>query len=120
MKNAPQLVDDQSPLEISTNNDQRSQHIRKELTWINVYEVTGIKQSNDSLPHFALFSYYDIVISKDIIKEIKWKKALDDEIDVIKKSNTRELIKFLKGLKTIGEKWKFKVKEESFIVKLIL
>jgi hypothetical protein len=34
MKNAPQLVDDQSPLEISTNNDQRSQHIRKELTWI--------------------------------------------------------------------------------------
>jgi hypothetical protein len=44
------------------------------------------------------------VISKDIIKEIKWKKAFDDEIDVIKKNNTQELMKFLKGLKTIGEK----------------
>jgi hypothetical protein len=29
--------------------------------------------------------------SEDVIKEIKWQKALNDEIDVIKKNNTQEL-----------------------------
>jgi hypothetical protein len=41
-----------------------------------------------SLINFALLSYCDLVTSEDVIKEIKWQKVLDDEIDVIKKKNT--------------------------------
>jgi len=33
----------------------------------------------------------------DVIKEIKWQKALNDEIDVIKKNNTQELTRLSKG-----------------------
>jgi len=58
---------------------------------ISVYEVIGIKQSDNLLTYFALLSYHDPMTSEDVIKEIKWQKALNDEIDVIKKNNTQEL-----------------------------
>jgi hypothetical protein len=44
------------------------------------------------------------VTSKDDVKEIKWQRVRDDGIDVIKKKNTQELTKLLKGQKTIGVK----------------
>ena len=58
INNAPQLIYDQNPLEISANNDQW-QHVRKGPTWLSVYEITRIKQSDDLFSYFTVFSYYD-------------------------------------------------------------
>jgi hypothetical protein len=33
---------------------------------------------------------------KNVVKEIKWQKFMDDETVIIKKNNTRELTKLLK------------------------
>lgn len=72
---------------------------------MNDYEVTSINQFDDLLTYFALFLYYNHVTSEDAVKEIKWQRVRDDEIDVIKKNNTQELTKLSKGQKTIGVKW---------------
>jgi len=87
----------------SVNNDQQL-YVRKIPTLMNDYEVTRINQFDDLLTYFALFLYYNQVTSKDDVKEIKWQRVRDDGIDVIKKKNTQELTKLLKGQKTIGVK----------------
>jgi hypothetical protein len=44
------------------------------------------------------------VTYKNVVNKIKWKKFMNDEIVIIKKNNTRELTKLLKGPKIIGVK----------------
>jgi hypothetical protein len=68
MENASYLVDDQSPLVTSVNNDQLSQNIRKKPTCMSNYEIIGINQSNT---YFFLFACCDPVTFKDAIKNIK-------------------------------------------------
>jgi hypothetical protein len=85
------------------NNDQQL-YVRKIPTLMNDYEVTRINQFDDLFTYFSLFLYYNHVTSKDVVQEIKWQRIRDDEIDVIKKNNTQELMKLLKGQKIIGVK----------------
>ena len=70
------------------------------------YEVTKI---DDPITHFALFSDCDPTIFESAVKEAKWRKAMDDEIDATEINDT-ELIGLPKGHKTIGVKWVFKTK----------
>ena len=74
------------------------------------YEVTGIDQSEDPLTHFALFSYCDPTTFESVVKDAKWRKAMDDEIEAIERNDTWELTSLPKGHKTIGVKWVFKTK----------
>ena len=71
------------------------------------FEVTEIE---DPITHFALFSDCDPTIFESVVKEAKWRKAMDDEIDAIKRNDTWELTDLPKGHKTIGVKWVFKTK----------
>lgn len=46
----------------------------------------------------------DPVIYGESTKDNKWNKAMDEEIDAIKKNDTWELTNLLEGYKTIGVK----------------
>ena len=74
------------------------------------YKVTGIDQTEDPTIHFALFSDCDPTTLDSAVKEEKWRKAMDDEIDAIERNDTWELNDLLKGHKTIGVKSVFKIK----------
>jgi hypothetical protein len=51
------------------------------------YEVTTVNQSDNPLTHFDLFSYCNLVTFDDTVKETKWKKDMNNEINVIEKKN---------------------------------
>jgi len=68
------------------------------------YKVTGIDQTEDLTTHFALFSDSDPTTFESVVKEEKWRKEMDDEIDVIERNDTWELINLPKEQKTIGVK----------------
>ena len=74
------------------------------------YEVTGIDQSEDPFTHFALFLDCDPTTFESAVKDAKWWKAMDDEIEAIERNDTWELTNLPKGHKTIGVKWVFKTK----------
>ena len=71
------------------------------------YEVSGIQ---DPITHFALFADCDPTTFEIAVKEEKWKKAMDEEINSIERNDTWELSDLPKGHKTIGVKWVFKTK----------
>lgn len=81
--------------------------IRKRPAWMEDYEVTAIE---DPITHFALFSDCDPTAFESVVKEAKWRKAMDDEIDAIERNNTWELTDLPNGHKTIGVKCVFKTK----------
>ncbi|KAJ7980732.1 Retrovirus-related Pol polyprotein from transposon TNT 1-94 [Quillaja saponaria] len=89
---------------------QSLQRVRKRPAWMKDYEITGIDQTEDSITHFALFSDYDPTTFESAVKESKWQKAMNDEIEAIEKNDTWELSELPKGHKTIGVKWVFKTK----------
>lgn len=74
------------------------------------YEVIGIDQSEDSLTHFALFSYCDTIAFQDAIKKSKCQKVIDEEIAAIERNITWELTDLPREHKTIGVKWVYKIK----------
>lgn len=57
-----------------------------------------------SLPitHFALFSDCDPTTFESVVKEFKWRKAIDDEIVAIERNQTWELTELPNGVKTVG------------------
>ena len=71
------------------------------------YEVNEFE---DLINHFALFSYCDPTIFENAVKEAKWRKTMDDEIETIERNDTWELTDLPKMHKTIGVKWVFKTK----------
>ena len=70
-------------------------------------EVTGIQ---NPITHFALFADCDPTTFESAVKEEKWRKAMNDEIDAIERNDTWELCDLPRGQKTIGVKWVFKTK----------
>ena len=75
------------------------------------YEVTCVQSdSDDTIAHYALFSYCDIVIFQKTVKDLKWQKAMDEEICSIEKNKSWDLVDLPKGQKSIGVKWVYKTK----------
>nr|KYP54551.1 hypothetical protein KK1_000742 [Cajanus cajan] len=73
--------------------------------------VSGDELSDeDTAAHFALFTGSDPILFAEAVKEEKWKKAMDVEIQAIEKNGTWELTDLPKGQKTIGVKWVYKTK----------
>jgi len=60
--------------------------------------------NEEKISHFSLFVDCDPTIFEITIKEEKWRKAMDDEINSIKMNNTYELCHLPKGQKPIGVK----------------
>lgn len=51
------------------------------------YEVTKIGQSKDPLTYFVPFFYCDPTNFEENVKELKWQKAMDEEIATRKKQH---------------------------------
>ena len=100
----------QVEVEDVVSNESRLQRIRTRPTWMQDYVISGVNQIDDQISHFALFSDHDPIAFHDAIKESKWQKAMDEEIEAIEKSNTWELTNLPKGQKSIGVKWVYKKK----------
>ena len=52
----------------------------------------------------------DHILLEDVVKEEKWRMAMDSEISSIEKNKTWELVDLPPKAKTIGVKWIFKTK----------
>ncbi|KAF2292469.1 hypothetical protein GH714_023138 [Hevea brasiliensis] len=83
---------------------------KRRPAWLSNYEVAKIDQSEYRLTHFALFSNCDPTNFESAIKDVKWQKAMDDEIAAIERNDTWELIVLPEGHKMIGVKWVYKTK----------
>eukprot|EP00253_Pinus_taeda_P015002 PITA_15002 len=63
---------------------------------------------------FALYCHvYDPVHFKDAIKDKKWIEAMDEEINVIERNKTWDLVELPKGKEVIGVKWVYKTKSNA-------
>ena len=98
-----------SPTTTSINEEEAQSHsrVRRRPVWMKDYEVTGIQ---NPITHFALFVDCDPTTFDSAVKEEKWRKAMNDEIDAIERNDTWELCDLPRGQKTIGVKWVFKTK----------
>ena len=54
------------------------------------------------IPHFSLFVDADPTTFENAVKEEKWRRAVDDEIDAIERNNTWEFTNLPKGHKNVG------------------
>ena len=57
-----------------------------------------------------MFADCDPTTFENAVKEEKWRKAMDDEIDVIERNNSWDLRNLPKWHKTISVKWIYKTK----------
>lgn len=71
------------------------------------YDVSG---TQNPITHFSLFVDYDTTSFENDVKEEKWCKAMNDEIDAFERNDTWELCDLPSEHKTIGVKWVFKTK----------
>jgi len=85
--------------------DERPQRARRRPAWMFDYGVTEIE---NPITHFALFLDCDPTTFESVVKEEKWRKMMDDEIDFIERNDTWELCDLPNGHNTIGVKWVFK------------
>ena len=79
-----------------TNDEKRSQHVIQKSIWMSDYKIFEIDQFDKPFTHFVLFLDCDSMTFKDIIKEPKWQKAINVEIDAINRNNIWELITILR------------------------
>lgn len=62
---------------------------RKRPIWMQDYEVTCVQSdSDDTIAYYALFSDCDPVIFQESVKDLKWQKAMDEEICSIEKNES--------------------------------
>ncbi|PNX66930.1 hypothetical protein L195_g055354, partial [Trifolium pratense] len=61
---------------------------RRRPPWMNDYESGGELSDEDTTAHFALFTGSDPIMFTEAVKEEKWKKAMDTEIEAIEKNKT--------------------------------
>ncbi|CAL8169005.1 unnamed protein product [Prunus armeniaca] len=86
------------------------QRQRKRPSWM-IDCVSGDELSyEDTTTHFILFAGSDPILFAEAVKEEKWKKAIDADIQAIEKNETWELTDLPKGQKTISVKWVYKKK----------
>ena len=75
--------------------------------------VTGedLAEQEEEEQYLVLYAAEEDPVKYDeAVKDIKWRKAMDAEIQAIKKNNTWELVALPKGMKKIRVKWVFKTK----------
>jgi hypothetical protein len=104
----PTTAKDSPPVAtVEEEEDQAVGRVRRRPAWMEDYEITGL---SNPITHFALFADCDPTTFETAVKEEKWRKAMDDEINSIEKNDTWDLCDLPKGHKTIGVKWVFKTK----------
>jgi hypothetical protein len=75
-------------------------------TWDEIYQLS----QNQNL--FCLFADSEPINYEEASKGKEWRKAMDEEIEAIKKNDTWELTTLPPGHKSIGVKWVYKIKRK--------
>ncbi|KAH9743189.1 Integrase catalytic domain-containing protein [Citrus sinensis] len=76
---------------------------------VEIDRNVGMRLSEEEV-QLAMFAAADPIRFDDAVKSEKWRKAMDVEIEAIKRNNTWELTELLEGGKKIGVKWVYKTK----------
>lgn len=83
------------------------ERVRRAPRWMEDY-VSGAGLSDES--NLACFMVLvDPICFDEAVKQKKWRKAMDLEMEAIEKNKTWDLVSLPKGLKKIGVKWVFKM-----------
>ena len=59
-----------------------------------IYQDERYEDEFEESVNFALFSHSDPIYFEEVVKEKKWCKAMDEEIDAIERNETWELTDF--------------------------
>ncbi|KAI3713826.1 hypothetical protein L1987_72412 [Smallanthus sonchifolius] len=92
--------------------DETSRRNTHPPAWLKDYN-SGEELSDDEAVFAMISSLEDPVSFEEAVKETKWVKAMESEIQSIMKNNTWELVDPPKGTKPIGVKWLFKTKRNE-------
>ncbi|KAJ4718980.1 Retrovirus-related Pol polyprotein from transposon TNT 1-94 [Melia azedarach] len=98
------IEEDSPPSFLNERNEKRTRSLQ------DLYEVT---ERLDNLTLFFLFVECEPMSFTEAIQDEKWKNAMDEEIKVIVKNDTWELVSLPKGNKVIRVKWVYKAKQNS-------
>ena len=102
-----------SPLptqEDPSSEESSSERPRRMRNLQELYEVTS---NQDNLTLFCLFADCEPIGFEEAVQSKKWRVAMDEEIQAIKKNDTWELADLPKGHKAIGVKWVYKAKKNA-------
>ena len=83
---------------------------RKTKNLREIYQDESYEDEFEESVNFALFSHSDPMYFKEVVKEKKWCKAMDEEIDAIERNETWELIELPPKKQVIGVKGVYKTK----------
>ena len=89
---------------------QNIQRLRRRPVWMNDYTSGEEFSDEDTLAHLVLFAESDPIAFDEAIKDSKWRKAMDAEIEAIERNHTWELMELPEGEKTVGVKWIYRTK----------
>lgn len=67
---------------------QSVRRARRKPAWMGDYKVTGIIVNNNAITHFALFTDCDPITFECVVREEKWRRAMDVEIEAIERNDT--------------------------------
>ena len=99
-------------LSASTSTSSASERGTRFKSLNEIYEQEAANESMNSL--FALYCHVeDPIHFEEAIKEKKWIDTMDEEMNVIEKNKTWELVDLPKGKEVIGVKWVYKTKRNS-------
>jgi hypothetical protein len=57
-----------------------------------IYETSLYEDDDNELMNFVLLYEFDLIYFEDVVKEIKWCNAMDEEMKAIDKNETWELV----------------------------
>ncbi|KAA0065976.1 hypothetical protein IC582_024267 [Cucumis melo] len=77
-----------------------------------IYKTTN-RINDDHFANFALFAGVDLVTFDEAIQDEKWKIAMDQEIDALRRNETWELMELPTNKQVLGVKWMYRTKLKS-------
>ena len=79
----------------------------------NLQELYEVTTNQDNLTLFCLFADCEPIGFEEAVQSKKWRDAMDEEIQAIRKNDTWDLADLPKDHKAIGVKWVYKVKKNA-------
>ena len=111
----PSNREDQLDLQSRSNSEDSNPTLssllpRKTKSLKEIYQEEMYEDEFEESANFVLFSHTDPMSFEELVKEKKWCKAMDEEIDAIERNETWELTELPPKKQVIRVKWVYKTK----------